>query len=280
VVKDNHTTCACNTAFVFFKDTCTATDSVYLNLTGVLKLRQGGFTDSELKQILVDGFSAYLNYSKEFIMIIINREDVLVTNGTSNSTYRRRLLSDWPVEFNYTALMRLQKDDKETYKKIKEISAEALNQTISITDATGNQINVGAAALQDNYLRNDGKPVDECPKGGKRAINKLLQDLSCEYSKPDEHEMKATIGGSVGGGVFVLACLGFCIWRCCLRQKAKKKKPEQAKTQETRPLMTSPNLMFQSQHRQHMTKPLMTPAKLQVPATVSFEYHLLPGQSI
>ena len=284
VTKDNHTSCSCNPAFVFFRDTCTPTESVYLNLTGVVKLREGEFTDSELQQILVDGFSAYLDYSKEFITIIINR-NAIATNDTSNSTYRRRLLNDLPVEFDYTALMRVEKNDKETYEKIKNISAEAKNQVISITDAAGNQIDVGAAALQDSYLRNDGKPLDACPDGRQMKLDLVQMKNVCEDPPPPPGgpNMHAAIGGGVGGGVFVLVILAIGIWWCCCRGKKneKAKKQEEEKKQETQPLIVPElPLGLHFQQRQQNTNTPTRPAKLQVPATVSFEYHLLPGQSI
>ncbi len=105
VMQENHTSCSCNTAFVFFKDTCTPTEEVYLNVSGVLQLPLGKYRDWKLKQILVDGFSAYLNVSKGFITATVLQDDEVADDtgenvSAGNSSYlRRRLLYDRPVQF-------------------------------------------------------------------------------------------------------------------------------------------------------------------------------------
>ena len=274
--KDNHTTCACNTAFVFLKDTCTATDSVYLELTGVLQLQEGEFADAELEQILVDGFSEYLDFSKEFITIIINHENEIASNATSNSSSRRRtLLLRRRTQFNYTALMRVELNDPITLAKITNISAEAKNKVMSITDAAGHQIDVGNAALKDEYTDVNGQPVEACADGSKKVADEVTQALVCVPPKPPPKPPPEantgdgiTIGGSIGGVAGFLV-FSYVIYRCCCRQSKTAQRPAEP------PKQTQVGQSFGNSLGR-----AMFPARLQCPATVSFEYHLLPGQSI
>jgi hypothetical protein len=275
-MKDNHTTCSCNPGFVFFRDTCTATESEYLELSGALQLPQGEFSDAELKQILLDGFSAYLNFSKEFITIYINYNND-IGNGTSNATSRRRSLlsnstGNSTVAFKYKAVMQVQKDDKTTIAKIQSISAS--NETISI-EQNGHVITVTDAKVEQGYPSPDGKPLEECPKGRRRAFDWALKTLVCLLEEPNI-DVKAEVGGSVGGFVGFVGIVFVIVYCCCCRNKKQKKVERQPSSirlevppQQQPPAAEPPG--FQN---------AMYPAKLLFPATVSFEYQLLPGQSI
>lgn len=88
--RKNHTTCACNTGFVFFKDVCTQTKDVYMNVSGILQMPYGVFSTSQLQTILLDGMSTYLNFSMEFITIFvtlpIEKTNTTDANTTNNGT--------------------------------------------------------------------------------------------------------------------------------------------------------------------------------------------------
>jgi len=357
--KDNHTSCSCNTAFVFFNDVCTATEAVYLNVTGVLQLPQGEFTDAQLVQILLDGFSAYLNYSKEFITIIINHKDnieyvpevnasnvtgnssdtgysgnvtsnssndtdywsndtdyssndtgnssndtgnsSIVTSNSSNDTdywsndtysydyayddtdnpsYTRRLLADFPVEFDYTALMKIEMNDKITYEKVKEFSRganDATGETKSITN-DASRITFRRASIWTDYLDNDGTPVEPCADGRKRIIDFITEMLTCPPPVPVTTPVPKTdtsmhvIGAGVAGGVAVAAIVVFVVvrhFRKKRKQQAEKKKQEQVEKERLLPWQGI-----------KLSRSAPYPVQLHFSPTVSFEYHLLPGQSI
>ena len=303
--KDNHTSCSCNTAFVFFNDVCTATEAVYLNVTGVLQLPQGEFTDAQLVQILLDGFSAYLNYSKEFITIIINHKDnieyvaeVNVSNVTGNSSndtysydyayddtgnpsYTRRLLADFPVEFDYTALMKIEMDDKITYEKVKEFSLsanDATGETKSITN-DASRITFRRASIRTDYLDNDGTPVEPCADGRKRIIDFITEMLTCPppvpvtTPKPETDTSMHVIGAGVAGGVAVAAIVVFVVVRH-FRKKSKQQAEKNKKEQEEQQTLLQPWKGIKLMRREQY------PVQLHFSPTVSFEYHLLPGQSI
>jgi hypothetical protein len=271
VTKDQHTSCSCNTGFVFFRDTCTATESVYLNVSGVLQLPLGEFRDAELKKILLDGLSAYLNYSKDFITISIgannamkNETDGNSTNVSSNSSSMRRLLFDLPLEFYFIALMQIEKDDKYMYAKIKNLTNDAVK---TITDANGFQMLLNKAEFTSGYFTADGKPVSKCADGQNRIadfFNKLLFcDIRIPTVGPEEKPQLWWLWLVVGA-----ACAAITTAVVLFRKKGHvpRQTAERQQTQQTTVEMARRSAMF--------------PAKLLCPATVSFEYQLVPGHLI
>ena len=296
--KQNHTSCSCNTAFVFFNDTCKETESVYLNVSGVLQLPEGEFNDLELQNILMESFSAYLNFSKEFITIIItqrtkdtvNATDMNLTNtstststtpvmntstprpNTSNSTHSgRRLLYDLTVERIFTALFQIEKNDMPTYEKIQNFTYEAKNEIKTITDANGYRIVVKQADLTPGYFTAAGAAISKCNDGTYPTADSISKKLSCKAKVIIEVAEKVAQETSVywvamGVGVLVLVgCLGIHFYR---------------KGQDKLPVRYSklpPESDLQRFCGQQFS---VTTNKLQVPATVAIEYRLLPGQSI
>jgi len=266
VMTDKHTSCSCNTAFVFFNDTCTATEAVYLNVTGVLQLPQGTFSDSELQRILLDGFSAHLNFSKEFITIIVSQNREEVSNGTdaTASTSGRRLLYDLPFGYFFAALWQIARNDKLTYAKVEKFTRDARNESITITDANGYRIVLWGAELLEGYFTADGKPVSKCPDGQTRVQDFSNKRLFCnertQIVEPEQAQglwwlwlVLAVVLGGLISGVFVFRHPGHT-----------------ASSYERGREMTGPA----------STNLAMFPAKLQCPATVSFEYHMVPGHLI
>jgi hypothetical protein len=302
--KQNHTSCSCNTAFVFFNDTCKETESVYLNVSGVLQLPEGEFNDLELQNILMESFSAYLNFSKEFITIIItqrtkdtvNGTDMNLTNtstststtraatttatmntstprpNTSNSTRSgRRLLYDLTVERIFIALFQIVKGDKPTYEKIQNFTYEAKNEIKTITDANGYRILVKQADLTPGYFTAAGAAISKCNDGTYPTADSITKTLSCKAKVIIEVAKKVAQETSVywvamGVGVLVLVgCLGIHFYR-----KGQDKLP-------VRYAKLPPESDLQRFCGQQFS---VTTTKLQVPATVAIQYRLLPGQSI
>jgi len=273
VTQHNHTSCSCNTAFVFFKDTCTPTEPVYLNVSGVLQLPLGQYRDSELKQILVDGFNTYLNVSQDFITTTILQETEAVAEdtteivGAGNSSYgRRRLLYDHPVEYNFTAQFQIEMNDKETYAKIENFSKHAVDTIRSFTDANGFRIVLNQAELRQGYFTADGKPVSRCADGQNRVLDFFNKLLFCRVrtvepeNKPGLWWLWLVLGAALG--LIIVAVVVF-------------RKPGHA------PVKAAP-AHGSMQHVGVDMRPLSAtfPAKLLFPATVSFEYHRVPGHLI
>jgi hypothetical protein len=270
VMRENHTSCSCNTAFVFFKDTCTPTEAVYLNVSGVLQLPLGQYRDWQLKQILVDGFSAYLNVSKDFITATVLQDDEVADDtgenvSAGNSSYRRRrLLYDRPVQYNFTVQMQIEKNDMVTYAKIENFTKNAIDAIKSIMDPNGYLIVLQEAELTPGYFTADGKPVSKCEDGQDRVLDFLKKILFCDVrTSVVEVEEKPALWWLwlVVATVLALIIVVVVVYRS---QGHKATACAQPRSMQAPP------------SRQHA----MFPAKLHFPATVSFEYHLVPGHSI
>jgi hypothetical protein len=239
---------------------------VYLNVTGVLQLPQGTFSDSELQRILLDGFSAHLNFSRQFITIIVSQNKEDVSNGTdaNASTSGRRLLYDLPFDYYFAALWQIARDDKLTYAKVEKFAKDAMNESITITDANGYRIVLWGADLLEGYFTADGKPVSKCPDGQNRVqdfFNKLLFcNERTQVVEPEPAQglwwlwlvLVVVLGGLIGG-VFVFRHAGHT---------------------------ATSNQQARSTTTQSFNRRAMFPAKLQCPATVSFEYQMVPGHLI
>ena len=270
MTKDRHTSCSCNTAFVFFRDTCTPTESVYLNVTGVLRLPLGEFRDAELKQILLDGFSVYLNFSKEFITTTVFtdkealRNDTGETmNGSNSSSGRRRLLFDKPLEFYFSSQFQIEKDDKLMYEKILNFTKHAIDSIKMIIDANGYEIDLQKAELTQGHFDANGKPLSKCADGQNRLLDLFKKFLFCYVPPTLEPEQAKSLWWLwIVLGAGLLAVIGGVL---VFRRPGHRAQATKQPVQEQRPLLPQ-SAMF--------------PARLQVPATVSFEYQLLPGHLI
>jgi hypothetical protein len=279
---------------VFFNDTCTSTEPVYLNVTGVLQLPQGEFRESELQQILLDSFSAYLNFSKEFITIIIRQiandtssgtgenltnmstsADVnasIAPQNTSNSTYgRRRLLYDLTVERFFTALFQIGLNDNPTYVKIQNFINDTQNDITSITNANGYRIVVKQADLTPGYFNAAGTALRKCDDGEYPIADSLTQKLECKAKIIVEvvvEVVQQTSGYWVAMAVAVLVLVVII----CIHYRRKGRETLPARY-ETLPQNGELQRYCGQEFGVHISK-------LQVPATVAIEYRLLPGQSI
>ena len=281
VMKDNHTSCSCNTAFVFFNDTCTATESVYLNVTGVLKMPEGDFAELELQKILMDGLSKYLNFSQEFITIIISKRnndngtDTNLANATANmngsSSSRRRLLFDLPIEYVFTALFQILQNDQVTYARVQNFTYEAQEQIKTITEANGYLIVMNEVDLTPGYFTAVGAALRRCDDGQYPVPDAFTKKLECKAKVIEEvvrevAEVTAAYWLTMAVGVLVL---GVCI---CIHYYRKG-----MDTLPTRYETLASDVELKIYCKQEFG---VATKKLQVPATVAIEYRLLPGQSI
>jgi hypothetical protein len=307
----NHTGCACNTGFVFFNSVCTRTEAVYMNVSGTLQMPEGAFAVSQLRAILLDGISAHLNFSREFITVIvrpvIESSNVTVggdtTNATSatsatsatnatnatdatnatnathvtarNSTHSgRRLLYALPVAYAFTALFQIPREDQVAYTKIVQFINDTEFAATTITDSNGYGIVLYTAELVQGYFSADGIALEPCADGRARIFESAAETLRC----PDKIEPELvlpTLGGTPAWepilivlGFAVLAGGGFAAYRYrkCVESTTASK--------PVIPVALGRALDFDAAGL------CLFPPRLQFPATVTFEYQLLPGHSV
>jgi hypothetical protein len=235
---------------------------MYLNVTGVLEMPLGEFTYVYVKGILADGFSAYLNFSREFITVFVLQN----TDNATNLSASRRLLYDRPVEYNFTAQFQIEINDKETYAKIENFTKHAVDTIRSITDANGFRIVLNQAELWQGYFTADGKPVSRCADGQNRVLDFFNKLLFCRVrtvepeNKPGLWWLGLVLGAALG--LIIVAVVGF-------------RKPGHA------PVKAAP-AQVPMQHVGVDMRPhgATFPAKLLFPATVSFEYQRVPAHLI
>lgn len=192
----NHTTCVCNIGFVFFRDVCTQTKAVYMNVSGILQMPYGVFSASQLQAILLDGMSTYLNFSTEFITIFVtapieetNTTDVNTTNDTmpadgswtaSDSTQSgRRLLYALPVDYYFVALFQMEIGDEDAYAKIQKYLNDTQYGATTMTERNGYRIVPRRAELLPGYFSADGTSLEPCADGHAWIIDGVTETLVC-----------------------------------------------------------------------------------------------------
>ena len=286
--KQNHTSCACNPGFVFFNDTCTATEALYMSVSGTLELPDGAFTASELQSILVDGLSKFLNFSKEFITITVtirtnntnasaatprnasNATETLQTNNTSNATVTlqmnntsnatfsgRRLLFASTVEYIFTAVFQIGLNDKPTYTKVEKFVRDAREKRRVITDANGYRFIIQKADLVPGYISDGGVAVGKCENGRYQTTDSITKTLVCKEIEENLQGYWLILVSALFGGA------GCVLLQYCTRGGTGVVDKIHAAGQS-----------LVSSYKNAKIAPLL------FPATVTFEYQLLPGQSI
>ena len=196
-----------------------------------------------------------------------------LTNATANmngsSPSRRRLLFDLPVEYVFTALFQIQKNDQVTYTRVQNFTYEAQEQIKTITEANGYLIVMNEVDLTPGYFTAVGASLGRCDDGKYPEPDAITKKLECKA------KVIAEVAGEVaqetwayvlvmGFGVLVL----FVVIKYVRRSKS---------TLPTRYGTVASDIEL----KLYCAQPFgVTTKKLQVPATVAIEYHLLPGQSI
>jgi hypothetical protein len=302
---------------------------VYLKLTGVLQLPEGDFGDAQLKQILVNGFSAYLDFPKEFITILMlqrnddisNVKDANASTGnvsnvtdanasTGNSSYsdedvsnvtdanastgnssnsdedssnvtdanvstgnsstnRRRLLNDFPVQLDFEVVCQIEKDDKIMQDKIENFAKDSNKIINAMTEGIPYRIVARRAELTQGWITGSGKPVEECQTGYKSEVDYMLKKLVCLLQKPDTSHL--FLGGGIGAGVLLVLIIVIVVAVKCRRPgHVDREQRTKQQREETKQLLGRQGIELTRR---------ATRANLLLP-TVSFEYQLLPGQSI
>jgi 23S rRNA G2069 N7-methylase RlmK/C1962 C5-methylase RlmI len=174
------------------------------------------------------------------------------------------LLFDRPLEFYFIALMQIEKDDKAMYAKIKNLTNDDIK---TITDANGFRILLNKAEFTPGWITLDGNLVSRCADGQNPIADFFNKLLFCDIRRPiielqnkqDMWWLWLVVGA--GCAAIIVAVVVFRKKGHVPRQTAQRQQ-----TQQTTVAMARRSAMF--------------PAKLLCPATVSFEYQLVPGHLI
>jgi hypothetical protein len=304
--KEDHTSCVCNSGFVFYNKTCTAVESVHVRVSGSVDVTQGNFTASQLEDLLLNGMSAFFNVPTDFIIMIIMQSMTSSTtppptstttsaarttttaaarttttptpHNTSNSTRTGRRLLNVPTQpVNFTAV-------------VQAISPSQLLQVQTLANATANlstllrnttRMNVSIASTQsvEAFVNDDGSRFD-CPDGRLPIPNVTIWRLVCRPPLPPEPVDNTALVAALVVLIFVGIGLGgaynYRRIRDWLTYKAVPTAPEDAKPQTTTAPAPAPGI--QTMHTSFLDSFCRT-ANLQFPATVAIEYHLVPSQS-
>jgi hypothetical protein len=158
--------------------------------------------------------------------------------------------------------VQIEKDDKYMYAKIKNLTNDVVK---TITDANGFQMLLNKAEFTQGYFTADGKPVSKCADGQNRIadfFNKLLFcDIRIPIVDPEKKPGLWWLWLAVGAG-----CAAIIVAVVVFRKKGHGREPENTTHTGSGTEMRRQDAMF--------------PAKLLFPATVSFEYQLVPRHLI
>lgn len=294
--RQNYTSCACNTGFLFVGSTCRATEAVFMNITGTLVLPEGTFTALELQTILIDGLSAYLNVSSDFITVLVrttqgaapNTTNTNITFTDNNTASRRRSLLQLENIFSFIALLQIPLQDTATYAKVEALARLNASEIITIPNVNGYQILVETRSLVRGYFRDAMQRVELCPDGKPRRPDNRIGSLIC--AEKGEGTLPV-LGFTVGGSAVLVLVMVAGIMFACHRGNASDKTVvagPSAHTTYTRVSDTDdPPAYTQSSTNAYYTQALLQnpwpgvrPVAVHVPSTVSFEYNLLPNESI
>jgi hypothetical protein len=177
------------------------------------------------------------------------------------------LLYDLDVERFFVALFQIATNDKTMYAKIQNFTNEINNERRSITNANGYRILMQNAKLTPGYINKNGDRVDACPDGRQTVLDETKQELVCEQQEvepspqpaPSKDQRQLMISLLIAALIAMI--VGVYFYRARPRNTKRIRRAKETMTEA-----------FKNK--------AMFPARLQVPATVSFEYQLLSGQSI
>ncbi len=157
--------------------------------------------------------------------------------------------------------MQIEKDDKAMYVKIQNLTNDDIK---TITDANGFRILLNKAQFTPGYFTADGKLVSKCGDGQNPVADFFNKLLFCDIRRPIiELEKKQDMWWLwlVVGAACAAIIVAVVVYRKTPRHAAKIR-------------------LADSMMKQTFNRNAMFPARLQVPATVSFEYQLVPGHLI
>ena len=309
VAKQDHTSCVCNTGFVFYNGTCTALESMYVRVFGDINVTQDALSTSQLENLLVDGMSLALNLPKDFIIILIIQSMTTtaaisttprptptprpttstsvaarttttpIPHNSSNSTHTGRRLLNLPTQLilfeSYLRAVSLNQ-----LEKVQLGLSAAANLSLLLKETTGLKVTFGRRESVQGFVNSDGSPFS-CPSGRFPRPNTaagLLDCIAYETPPPPEPANNTALIATVVVVLFVMIGIGVCKYTSQRRHTyapvAKENpQPTTATTSDTASALapTTQVSFLQTFYRS---------VNLQFPATVAIEYHLVSGQSM
>lgn len=302
VVNQDHTSCLCNTGFVFYNRTCTALDSVYVRVSGSINVTQDAFTASELQALMVYGMSVAFNLPKDFIIMIIIQSmtstaaisttprptsptssagttTTPIPHNSGNSTHTGRRLLNLPTQsFAFESIV--QAVNVSQLEKVQWFLNATANLSAFLKETTGLKVTFGRRESVQGFANSDGSPFT-CPNGFPRPnpATGLLDCIPYDTPPPPPPPNNTVLIATV---VVIIVMIGLgvaykygffeFIWSHTY-QPVPKEKP--APTPQTAPQSASAPKTQES-----FLQTFCRSANLQFPATVAIEYHLVPGQSM
>ncbi len=164
-------------------------------------------------------------------------------------------------------------DDPVTYAKVERFVNDTRYVATTLTDSNGNRVVLRRAVLETGYLTADGSVLAPCADGRGRIFDSATETLRCpepEAGPPATEAMSAWQPVVIGFAVVaVLLVVPACRYGAQWRAKC-----------TSFPAQTSVVAFQTTNSKFDATGLCLFPPRLQFPATVTFEYQLLPGQSV
>jgi hypothetical protein len=173
------------------------------------------------------------------------------------------------------------KNDTMTSENIDKFMTAATNETQTISSPIGQILLTNEKKMQGYYTKN-GDIIEPCPDGRPKVPDETKGELVCVSQKPQTTAPQTTAPPSQAQTnntsviiavvcafvFFVGVAYGVAYFAC--------KQSSRSKTTKKRNVFSGNGL----EQQQLLQKAAIFPPRQLCPATVSFEYHLLPGDSI
>ena len=314
--KEDHTSCVCNSGFVFYNKTCTAVESVHVRVSGSVDVTQGNLTVSQLEDLLLNGMSAFFNVPTDFIIMIIMQSMTSSTTPpptsttttaarttpppTSTTTSAARTTTTAAARTTTTPAPHNTSNSTRTGRRLLSVPTQPVNftavvQAISpsqlllvqtLANATANlstlltnitEMNVSIASAQSvEAFVNDDGSRFDCPDGRLPIPNVTTWRLVCRPPLPPKPPDNTVLVATLVVVIFVVLVLGGAYNYHRIRDWLSYTAVPTAPPDAKPPTTLAPGI--QTMHASFLDSFCRT-ANLQFPATVAIEYHLIPSQS-
>lgn len=199
------------------------------------------------------------------------------TPNTSNSTHGgRRLLFDLTLEYVFTALFQIEKGDTPTYAKIQNFTYQAKNEINTIIDASEYRIVINQVDLTPGYFTAAGTALAKCSDGAYPTPDSISKELGCKANIIAEVATKVTSAYWVP----IVIVLGVVALAGAALARYRNRKCVESTTAVKAVHVSAPPYALEAFPAFDAAGLCLFPPRLQFPATVTFEYHLLPGHSV
>jgi hypothetical protein len=190
------------------------------------------------------------------------------------------LLVDLTLEYVFTALFQIEKGDTQTYAKIQNFTYQAKNEINTIIAASEYRIVINQADLTPGYFTAAGSALAKCSDGTYPTADSISKELGCKANIIAEVVGKVTSAYWVpivivlGVAVLAGAAVAGYRYRKCVESEAAGTAAAKAAH------VSAPLYALEAFPAFDAAGLCLFPPRLQFPATVTFEYQLLPGHSV